>query len=99
MSSEAYVIIRQNQYMRIFRDAGATNPAAARTLAELNIPRTGIFRRLERKEVFKPGRGPETFYMDESAAADFVEARRRRAFALLLLLLVVAAVLFFLGRR
>jgi hypothetical protein len=99
VSSEAYIIIKQNQYMRKFREAGATHPDAARTLAELDIRPTGIFRKLEHKDIFKPGRRPETYYMDEPAASDFVEARRKRVFYMLLLLLVVAAVLFFLGRR
>jgi len=99
MSNGAYIIVKQNQYMRKFREAGATSPDAARTLAELNIQRTGIFRKLEGKEVFKAGPRPGSFYMDEGAAMDFVEGRRRRVFYMMLLLLVVAAVLFFIGRR
>jgi hypothetical protein len=99
MSNGAAIIIKQNQYMRKFREAGATNPDAARTLAELDIRKTGIFRKLEDQGVFVPGRRPETFYMHEAAASDFIEARRRRVFYTMLLLLVVAAVLFFLGRR
>jgi hypothetical protein len=99
MSNGAYIIIKQNQFMRKFREAGATNPEAARSLAELDVRMTAIFRKLEDKGVFKRGRRPETFYMDEGAASDFVESRRRRVFYMLLLLLVVAVVLFFLGRR
>lgn len=99
MSSEAYIIIRQNEYMRKFRQAGATDAARARPLADLRIKPDRIFRRMENKDIFRPGRAPETYYMDERAAEEFVEARRRRMFYLLLLGLILAAVLFFLGRR
>jgi hypothetical protein len=99
MSGEAYIIIKQNEYMRRFRNGGATDASKARPLAELKVKRDRIFRKMEDKDIFKPGRMPETFYMDVSAAEEFVEARRRRTFYMLLLVLVVAAVLFFLGRR
>lgn len=99
MSSEAYIIIKQNEYMRKFRHAGATDAVRARPLADLRIRPDRVFRKMEDKGVFKPGRAPETYYMDGSAAEEFVEARRRRTFYLLLLALIVAAILFFLGRR
>jgi hypothetical protein len=99
MSSEAYVIIKQNQYMKKFRQAGATDPARAKPLAELGITPTRIFRRMQDKDVFRPGRAPDTFYIDANAAEEFVDARRRRTFYMMLLILIVAAVMFFLGRR
>jgi len=37
MSNEAYVIIKQNEYMRKFRGAGALDPKTARPLAELGV--------------------------------------------------------------
>ncbi len=99
MSSEAYVIIKQNEYMRKFRQAGAVDPARAKPLAELGIKPGRIFEKMRDKDVFRPGRSPETFYMDEGSAEEFVEARRRRTFYMLLLIIIVAAVMFFLGRR
>ncbi|OGD27651.1 MAG: hypothetical protein A2V57_10725 [Candidatus Aminicenantes bacterium RBG_19FT_COMBO_65_30] len=99
MSNEAYVIIKQNEYMRKFRRAGATEPSRAKPLAELGIKPDRIFRKMENKAIFLPGRTPETYYMDTNAAEDFIEARRRRAFFLLFLVLAVAVVLFFLSRR
>lgn len=99
MSNEAYVIIKQNEYMRKFRNAGATDPLRAKSLADLGIKPDRIFQKMEEKAVFLPGRAPGTYYIDPSAADDFIEARRRRTFYLLLLVLAVAAVLFFLGRR
>jgi hypothetical protein len=58
-----------------------------------------IFRKMADKDVFRPGRAPETYYLDLSAAEDFIQARRRRIFYTLILIIVVAAVLFLLGRR
>jgi hypothetical protein len=99
MSSAAYVIIKQNEYIRRLRKAGAVSPKAARPLAALNIKRDRIFSRMEDKGVFRPGPVPETFYLDESAAEDFIAARRRRAFFMMLLVVIVAAIMFFLSRR
>ncbi len=39
MSSEAYVIIKQNECMRKFRNAGALDVKTARPLTELKIKR------------------------------------------------------------
>jgi hypothetical protein len=99
MSSEAYVIIKQNEYMRKFRNAGATAPMRAKPLAELRVKRDRIFRKMEDKAIFLAGRTPETYFMDPNAAEEFVETRRRRTFYLLLLALVVAAIVFIIGRR
>jgi hypothetical protein len=99
VSSEAYVIIKQNEYMKKFRNAGATDPRAARRLADLKVKPDRIFRKLQDQAVFLPGRAPDTFYMDENAAGEFVAARRRRAFYMMLLVVIVAAVMFLLGRR
>jgi hypothetical protein len=99
MGGEAYVIIKQNEYMRKFRKAGATEAKQAKTLAELGVKPDRIFRKLEDAAVFRPGRTPGTFYMDENAAEDFIGARRRRTFYMLLLIIIAAAVMFLLGRR
>lgn len=99
MNGATYVIIKQNEYMRRFRNAGATDAAKARPLAELNVKNDRIFRKLQDKDIFRPGSTPDTFYMDLSAAEDFVEARRRRTFYMLLLVLLLAALVFILGRR
>jgi len=98
VSSEAYIIVKQNQYLKKFRHAGAVDPVRARPLAELGIRPDRIFRKMADKDVFRPGRGPDTYYIDESAAEDFIAARRRRAFYTLLLVLVVLALAFFLRR-
>ncbi len=99
MSSAADIIIRQNECMRKFRRAGAVDPTRAKPLAELDIKPSRIFRKMEDKSIFLPGRAPDTYYMDTNAAEDFIAARRRRAFFMILLVLAAAVALFFLGRR
>ncbi len=99
MSGEAYIIIKQNEYMKKFRNAGALDAKTAKSLDELKVKRDRIFTKMEDKAIFLPGRVPETFYMDGNAAEEFVTARRRRAFYMMLLVVIVAAVLFLIGRR
>jgi uncharacterized membrane-anchored protein len=91
MSGE-YVIIKQNQYMRTFRKAEATDRGRARTLTDLRIHESGIFRRMADKGVFVDiGNG--AYYLDENAAAEFIAARRKRAFYAMIITLLV--ILFF----
>jgi hypothetical protein len=71
----------------------------AKSLADLGIKPSRIFRKMEDKAIFLPGRAPETHYMDINAAEDFISARRKRAFLMLLLGLAAVIVLFLLGRR
>lgn len=99
MSGGAVIVRRQNQYLRTFRDVGAVSPATARTLEELDIPRSWVFRRMAARGVFvrvDEGR----WFMDEAAAEQrFLEARRTRiliffvaAFVFLALVLVLRMV-------
>lgn len=87
-----YVIIKQNQYMRTFRKAEATDRTRARTLAELRIRETGIFRRMAERGVFVDiGNG--AYYLDEDAAHEFIVSRRKRAFYALVLALLALLLL------
>ena len=87
MSGE-YVVIKQNQYMRIFRKAEAMDRGRAKALADLGIRESGIFRRMVEKGVFVDiGNG--TYYLDENGAAEFLAARRKRAFYTLIIMLLV----------
>jgi len=99
MSGQAHIIIKQNEYIRKFRHAGATDATRARTLAELKVKPDRVFRKMRDQAIFLTGRAPETYYLDANAAEDFLEARRRRSFYMLLLFIVVAALMFFLSRR
>ena len=89
--SGAVVVGHQNRLMRRFRDAQATGPKSARTLAELGCRDSWIFRRMTARGVFirmDDGR----YFMDEDAARRFVKLRRQR----MLVFLAAAAILLFL---
>ncbi len=94
MSGE-YIIIKQNQYMRTFRKAGATDYRSAKTLEELGIRPTGIFNRMVDRGVFVNA-GRDAFYIDQDAASEFVSTRRKRALWALVLAVLVLLALFFL---
>ena len=87
-----YIIIKQNQYMRVFRKAEAVDHGRAKTLADLGLRETGIFRRMVDKGVFVDA-GGGAYFMDENAASEFVAARRKRAFFTLVLMLLVLLLL------
>ncbi len=97
MSGE-YIIIKQNQYMRIFRKAEAVDRGRAKPLDVLGVRETGIFRRMVGKGVFINA-GGDLYYMDLNAARDFIVARRKRVFFMLVLVLVALLVLFALNGR
>ncbi len=96
MSGE-YVIIKQNQYIRRFKKAGATAPASARPLAELRVRNGHIFRGLVRRGVFVEA-GDGRYYIDLDQAAEFMALRRRAAFFAGLAALLVILVLLLLGK-
>jgi hypothetical protein len=87
-----YIIIKQNQYVRVFRKAEATDRGRARTLADLGVRETAIFRRMVDKGVFIAA-GNGVYYMDENAASDFVAERRKRTFFTLALMLLILLLL------
>jgi len=87
--SGAVVMMHQNRLMQRFRDAKATDPQSARTLAEVGCRNSWVFRRMAAKGVFvetDDGR----FYMDEDAAGWFVKLRWRTV----LIFLAVVILLF-----
>jgi uncharacterized membrane-anchored protein len=93
-----YVIIKQNQYMRVFRKAGATNPGQARTLSSFGLRESRIFLRMVEKGVFVNA-GSDAYYINRDAAEDFVAARRKRALTALVLVLLGLLLLWALGGR
>jgi uncharacterized membrane-anchored protein len=95
MSGE-YIIIKQNQYMRAFRKAEATDRNRAKTLVELRIRDSHIFRRMADKGVFVDA-GGGAYYLDENAASEFVASRRKKAFYMLVLMLLVLLLLWIFG--
>lgn len=93
-----YTIIKQNQYIRIFRKAEAVDRGRAKPLDVLGVRETGIFRRMVGKGVFINA-GGDLYYMDPNAARGFIAARRKRVFFMLVLALVALLVLFALNGR
>jgi hypothetical protein len=89
--SGAVVVGHQNRLMRQFRDAKATAPKSASTLAEIGCRNSWVFRRMVARGVFiKTSDG--RFYMDEESARLFVKRRWQRMLiylATVILLLVV----------
>ena len=75
--SGAVVVVHQNRLMRQFRDAKATAPKSASTLAKIGCRNSWVFRRMVARGVFieiSDGR----FYMDEDTARLFVKRRWQR---------------------
>jgi hypothetical protein len=93
-----YIIVKQNLYMRAFRKAEATDCGHARTLAQLGVHETGIFRRMVDKGVFV-ATGGDAYYLDENAASDFVAERRKRAFFTLALMLLILLLIWAFGGK
>ena len=73
---------------RTFREAGATTPKTAATLAQLGCRNSWIFRRLVSAGVFRPA-GDDRFYIDLDAARRFVQRRRSRVLAVTAVLLLI----------
>lgn len=92
-----YVIIKQNEYIRKFKKAAASSPAAARTLEELRVRNNPIFRRLLAKGVFAEA-GNDRYYIDLDQAAAFLALRRKIAFFVGVAVVLVTLALFFLGK-
>jgi hypothetical protein len=86
--SGAAVILKQNQLMRRFADAGATDPATAKVPEDIGCRQRWIFRRMVSRGVFVPV-GDGQFYMDVGAADEFKRRRRKTALILVGLVLVL----------
>jgi hypothetical protein len=90
----AVIMIRIKRIMAYMRDHGATMPDRAIPAADIPYSNKWYFRRLVRSEVIRTH--GDSYYMDESAAQDYLCARRKRIIILLLfffLFFVIAMVL------
>ena len=93
MSAAAVIVMRQNEFIRVYRAAGAVSPDTARTPAELGLRNSWVFRRLAARGVFLPA-WDEHWYLNEPAAEAFVQRRRTIMFwfcaaSLVLFILVI----------
>ena len=80
-------MLAQNRYVRKFRDAGATNPANAKTLDEMGCRHSWLFGRMSANGVFvRTAKG--TYWMNEAVAEEYLRNRRNRALVATGILLV-----------
>jgi hypothetical protein len=89
--SGGVVVMHQNRLMRRFRDAKATDPKSATTLANIGCRNSWVFHRMVARGVFIETREGR-YYMDEDAARWFVKRRWRVMFiflAVVILLFVI----------
>ena len=92
--SSAFIIAKQNQYLRRFQEAGAISPETAKGLEQVGCRDTRMFQRMVRREVIRQT-APGKYYLDVGAAQAFRQARRERALTALLIILVIAVVLIY----
>ncbi len=96
MSAAAVIARRRRRLVRRFREAGATDPEHAVTLEDIGERRSWIFDQMAQHEVFIPVHA-ERFYMNESAANEFLRERRFRALLIGTILLIVFLLLWLSG--
>jgi hypothetical protein len=89
MSAAAVIIASQSRYLRAFQQAGATAPERARSLADLGLRESRIFRGMLRRGYIVAAAGG--YYVNPVRVAE----RRRRARILAAISFI--AVLLFLG--
>ena len=81
------ILRRERNVVRRFRAAGATAPAAARSLDQLQVPHNSGFRRLRDRAVIREA-GAERFYLDEEVWAAVGRTRRKVSVAVLCLIVL-----------
>jgi hypothetical protein len=87
MSAAAVIVLRRKKFVRRFRKHGATSPARAIPLADLEMRRSWVFDQMVSRGVFIAA-GNDTYWMNEQVADAFLEAQRRRALVVGAILLV-----------
>ena len=90
----AFIVAKQNQYLRRFQEAGAVSPETAKGLEQVGCRDTRMFQRMVRREVIRQAM-PGTYYLDVAGAQAFRQARRQRAWAALVIVLIISVVLIY----
>jgi t-SNARE complex subunit (syntaxin) len=91
MSTAAFIIAKQNQYLTRFEVAGATSPDTAKDLEQVGCHDSRLFQRLVRRNVIR--QTPQgKYYLDIDAAQRFRRARRNRALVALIIILIIMVV-------
>jgi len=96
MSAAAVIVIRRKRLARRFRDAGATDPEHAVTLAALGDRPCWLFGQMVRHGVFVAAGGGR-YYMDERAAAAFFRRQQVRAMWMTVVILLSFLLLWLAG--
>jgi len=74
-----------------FKDSGATNPHSARSLDELNVRRSLIFRRYVNRGILIEVNGK--YYLDEQRLAEYHAKKRRILIPLVIVLVAILLLL------
>ncbi len=84
-------MIKQKRYIKAFQRHGATDEARARTLEEMDLRDSPVFRRMIVRGIFIPC-PDDRYYLNVPLASVFQSGRQYflRIFLLLLLILVIA---------
>lgn len=77
----AVIIRREREVMDLFREVGATSPAAARSLDEVGVEQAWPLSRLRRRAVIREA-APGKYYLDEEVWAAMRGMRQRIVFIL-----------------
>jgi len=88
------IVAKTRRILRKFEDADATSPGNTRTLEELGLRHSLIFRKLLRQGVFVEA-SPRRYYLNRENLVEYNERRRIRktiAFAVLALLVIMGII-------
>jgi len=89
-TSPAAVSIRKKKYLRVFRKAGAINEKSAKSLEDLKLHNSLIFRRMVTRGIFVQT-GDSRYYLNQPVAE--VYENNRKYYARIILLIVILIVL------
>jgi hypothetical protein len=97
MNAPIIILATLSRYRRIFREAGATNPAAAILPPKYGIPDSFLFRKLVRQGVLVHV-GDGIYYMDENRETE-VQNNKRKLIIIMLAIIAIGLVIgYFLPR-
>jgi hypothetical protein len=96
--SSAFIIAKQNQYLRRFQEAGAISAETAASLEQVGCRDSRMFQRIVRREVVRQV-SQGKYYLDIEAAQEFRRARRERALTALVIIVIIAVVLIYLTAK
>lgn len=91
MSAPTVILLLIKRYIRIFREAGATNPANAIVPGKHGIRTSMVFKKLVRQGVLVQVGNEERYYLDEVQEA--MHRKRRLVLAGIVIAVVLAGLL------